>query len=101
MSVVVLGMEMPESCLQCILFAGNGCKGSGKIFPDWLNVAIRPTGCPLRLLPEKHGRLVDVDKLEAEGYALSKLHVDNNTGNAWREAIPFDEAQTVIEAEGD
>lgn len=58
MSVVVIGMEMPESCLRCDLFAGNGCKATRTIFPDWVNVAARPKGCPLRPLPEKHGRLI-------------------------------------------
>ena len=103
MSVVVLGMEMPTGCADCETkygFTRNHEDGT-----TWCRVAKgyigdKRTVCPLRPLPKEHGRLVDVDKLEAEGYALSKLHIDNNTGNAWREAIPFDEAQTVIEAEG-
>ena len=96
MSVIVLGMEMPESCLQCILFAGNGCKGSGKIFPDWLNVTIRPTGCPLRPLPEKHGRLIDQDE-------ILRAVIHGDYPNQWIDKNEllrlFRNAPTIVEAE--
>ena len=62
MSECVVRMEMPGSCLECPFFNKVGCKASGMMFPDWLNVAVRPKGCPIiAVLPEKHGNLVDAD----------------------------------------
>ena len=64
MSECVVRMEMPGSCLECPFFNKVGCKASGMMFPDWMNVAVRPKGCPiLSVLPEKHGRLVDADEI--------------------------------------
>ena len=60
MSECVVRMEMPGSCLECPFFNKVGCTVSGMMFPDWMNVAVRPNGCPiLSVLPEKHGDLID------------------------------------------
>ena len=65
MSVVVLGMEMPTGCADCETkygFTINHEDGT-----TWCRVAKgyigdKGTACPLRPLPEKHGRLVDANK---------------------------------------
>ena len=67
MSVIVKGMDMPTGCLSCTLFAGNGCKATRRLFPDYLNVAVRPDTCPLVTIPSKHGRLIDADALNIYG----------------------------------
>ena len=67
MSVVVKGMRIPENCGLCDLFHAEspmhctvvkGHKTVGAPYgmprPDW---------CPLVEVPEKHGRLIDVDAL--------------------------------------
>lgn len=83
MSVVILGMEMPKVCIteggwyhSCPMdrtwcaqrFAPKGLTNV-QIFesqeckiPDW---------CPLRPLPEKHGRLIDEKELR-EAFGLGK-----------------------------
>ena len=75
MSVVVVGMEMPESCVECDISIING----GAFCPlfdgekEWdlgreaeCGFERRPSWCPLRPLPEKHGRLADLDAIIRE-----------------------------------
>lgn len=47
MSVLVKDWNLPECCISCPFFSGQGCKATMKLFPDWVNVATRPYGCPL------------------------------------------------------
>ena len=47
MSVLVKDWNLPDMCLVCPFFSGQGCKVTMRLFPDWVNVATRPTGCPL------------------------------------------------------
>ena len=64
MSVIVKGMEMPKSCMECVINHSffrvlkcselKGMKGFKKL-PYEHN---RHPGCPLGELPEKHGRLI-------------------------------------------
>ena len=86
MSEVVVRMEMPGSCLECRFFNKMGCVASGMMFPDWLNVAVRPKGCPiLAVLPEKHGRLVDADHLLRD---IEEYHVSDGLFQHWLELHP-------------
>lgn len=98
MSVIVLGIEMPESCLQCDFFSGQGCKATRTLFPDWMNVAVRAKECPIRPLPEKHGGLIDQDKILQD-----VIHGDYP--NQWIDKNEllrlFRNAPTIVEAEGD
>lgn len=55
MSVIVRGMKMPKDCFECMVDCPVGTQR--------FIVTGRPRGCPLVELPEKHGRLVDADKL--------------------------------------
>ena len=66
MSVLIRGMDMPENCETCAYQTKGACFASGvnkgtitirrmdKERPDW---------CPLVELPEKHGDLIDRNKL--------------------------------------
>lgn len=47
MSVLVKDWNLPDMCLVCPFFSGQGCKVTMRLFPDWVNVATRPAGCPL------------------------------------------------------
>ena len=71
MGIYIKGMEMPNSCMACPLFAGNGCRATKTLFADITNVASRVDSCPLTEVPEPHGRLIDADALaddlEADG----------------------------------
>lgn len=47
MNVLVKDWNIPDGCIVCPFFSGQGCKATMKLFPDWVNVATRPKGCPL------------------------------------------------------
>ena len=98
MSVIVKGMEMPESCDKC-RFCVNGFTDEAPVYEcgaqSYDNVSVlvesggkpfdfRPDWCPLIEIPTPHGRLIDADKLLVEhGLKLTEEF-----------------APTVIEAEG-
>lgn len=68
MSVIVMGMEMPDCCEKCpfLDYEQGYCFASGKKQKDgWYDCNLyvsdnekRHKDCPLRPLPEKHGRLI-------------------------------------------
>ena len=66
MSIIIKGMEMPTHCLRdCPVCDCERmvCKADSFARPvDWTTDTI-PDWCPLTPLPEKHGRLTDVDAL--------------------------------------
>lgn len=78
MSVVVLGMEMPKDC--------DSCWVPGQVCNLWLktDVGKRNRECPIRLLPDAHGDLIDRDALP------SRVE--------WEDVV---NAPVVVEAEGD
>lgn len=59
MSVLVEDWNLPDMCLVCPFFSGQGCKVTMRLFPDWVNVATRPTGCPLSEYYEPPTYMVD------------------------------------------
>lgn len=61
MSVIVKGMEMPASCRSCDFCDDEArfCKAAKEFIP----MVGKPWFCPLVELPEKHGRLIDIDAL--------------------------------------
>jgi len=103
MSVVVKGVDIPESCRECPFenyYSDTGktvCMASLRVLAIGFGIISfdgRHSSCPLVALPDKHGRLVDADALIedvdgdltdsiAEGRAIEKIM----------------EAKTVIEAE--
>ena len=100
MSVIVKGMEMPNTCEECqesceigsnlfCLVTNDGNKWGWK--KSDVGFYMRPDWCPLRPLPVKHGRLIDASELET--VAKGRLGVIN-IGH-------IDEARTIVEAEGD
>lgn len=117
MRVIVIGMEMPGTCIDCDLYDEHYrhgmCKGHGVLFgpeDDW-KYETRPNWCPLRPLPEKHGRLIDVDAFKTmcqeavrdirdEVFLpqdIEKVRVLSEvTENL---CLDLDEAPTIIEAE--
>lgn len=62
MSVIVKGMEMPDTCGDCSLYSyiGNVCKHDGTE-ASWDYK--RLPRCPLVELPENHGKLIDGTEL--------------------------------------
>ena len=106
MSVIVMGMEMPENCyecrfqselrLYCNAMPDNFCGNTDDIErPDW---------CPLVEIPTPHGRLIDA--------AFEEQHYTSMTTNPTPDVTEQDKhnslvivralqmAKTIIEAEG-
>lgn len=100
MSVIVMGMEMPERCETCDLICDDDsglevCCCTGEIVDR--EEQARPRWCPLRPLPEKHGRLGDIDAIMEEiknsrifkgDYLIALMDI-------------VDGARTIVEAEGE
>lgn len=72
MSVIVLGMEMPENCHECRLCMQEAdtelgvCVPCGLIGFGWEAYSDRPDWCPLRTLSEKR-RWIPVEEKLPEG----------------------------------
>ena len=91
---------MPDTCCDCELYHNGGeygdygsCEAHRIIFgeeDDW-KYETRPNWCPLRPLPEKHGRLIDADELEDVFY---RFHHSQSAGYV-------QDAKTIVEAEGE
>lgn len=72
MSVLVKGMKMPKTCIECgwhEYYGGDydwchACRMTGSMPIECSVVELgRADNCPLVELPEKHGRLIDADAL--------------------------------------
>ena len=89
MSILIKGMEMPQNCLLCPLYASCDYR------PTWRTITgssfdKRPAECPLIEIPTPHGRLIDADALsEIAGKRCGVINIGH-----------IDEAHTIIEAEG-
>lgn len=115
MSVVVLGMEMPESCSSCDFFYdAYRCTqlnynfyyedGEPNVFAE------RLPDCPLRPLPEKHGRLIDDSRLRETfgmGERCDECKQDKRDCQYYQifTRMDFcgwlDDMETIVEAEGE
>ena len=127
MSVIVKGMEMPENCGGCRFIGSCGVLGNEEwpdiesiMFNDVIGIdGKRDKDCPLRPLPEKHGRLGDLDELKtsfADSINECKKWIKELEENGDNETLPlanqafctFVEAAlrlksipTIVEAEGE
>lgn len=120
MSVIVKGMRMPDTCEECQVSCEVGSDLHCQVTDDgnkwgWKKsengFESRPDWCPLRPLPEKHGRLIDGDALhalyESRWHDLQVLNWDENphaediqTGVNWCINTLHDDLPTIVEAEG-
>ena len=105
MSVIVKGMEMPESCgacklsvqvsmslgavMRCRLVGVVGTSGSDP--HDVFNK--RHPNCPLVALPDRHGRLIDADACAEYFWE----HLDDNGMAGAMNAI--NDTPTIVESE--
>ena len=65
--ILIRGMEMPKNCTECPCFSqwdDCGINHEWKFADEFDKTKDRLPSCPLGPLPEKHGRLGDLDKLE-------------------------------------
>ena len=107
MSVVVKGMKMPENCGKCPFLIEEdidfdicrqcGAGKSGYIYEK--DIDGFPSDCPLIALPDKHGRLGDLDALiiDLMNRVLEGIQTDD-----WAEIQQtVMEQPTIVEAEGE
>ena len=94
MSVIVKGVEMPECCAGCFAISDSlgWCKASGNDIYSPFSMDGRPSFCPLRPMPEKHGRLIDADAMKR---IWMGVRIDGDIG------MLLDARPTIVEAEGD
>lgn len=118
MSVLIKGMDMPDSCNECDLISTSfdwfhcpvGRQSDGRVLDlenkndELIYIKSRHLKCPLIPIPEKHGRLIDADKLllviERNSYRLKNFYNSCDEGmflSGIKQAI--DEAPTIIESE--
>ena len=118
MSVLIKGIEMPETCEDCQFhcYHSHGeyvCVATPMFYP--MNLAnskgIRKDWCPIIGIPEKHGRLIDADATMKQ-WGLDKAtkygnetaeqqHFSYSTMMMYEIADILDDAPVVIEAEGE
>ena len=70
MSECVVRMDFPKRCYDCDMANGLTCMATGGVYgrdvPKMTWIRSRPDWCPIVcVLPEKHGRLGDLDELAA------------------------------------
>lgn len=104
MSVIVRGMDMAKNCGECGLYIEGACYAKGYRDYRLIMDKSKPDDCPLVELPEKHGRLVDADKLaDLLSKEKEKVVGEGNlflcfaVGFAWGFIA---KEPTVVEAEG-
>lgn len=103
MSVIVKGMEMPNTCEEC----QESCEIGSNLFCLVVNdenkwgwkksengFESRPDWCPLRPLPKRHGRLIDGDEVKTAFPCGESVRTE-----CVRATI--DNMPTIVEAEGE
>ena len=93
MSLIIKGMDMPESCLKCPFTYEGDCtadEGLTDVYLLELTLTERHPECPLKELPAPHGRLIDAE------------YIDGSSLIGWQKSIvkaEISQAPTVVEAE--
>ena len=95
MGVYIKNMVMPDSCLDCPLYNGHGCKATMQMFHPVTNVGARVDSCPLIEIAVPHGRLIDADKLPIRDISVEYYVINGATED------DINNAPTVIETEGE
>ena len=114
MGVYIKGMVMPKSCLECPFEGYHAdigqtyCMACLKVLATAFKPILfdgRPKWCPLVALPGKHGDLIDRDKvipkLNFINEAEHQIYGRESWGFTAKCIHAFDDAPTVIEAEGE
>lgn len=104
MSILIKGVEMPRSCANCFISAGDCDLWEG--FSS--KTKKRHHDCPLVEIKSPHGRLIDADELRARMYHEA-FETDTDMqrweSGCWIRYKMFERmeeaAPTVLEAEGE
>lgn len=115
MSVLIKGMGMPTTCSECQLaydFMACGVTGNQWYDQDNIDASFdsnnaRLPDCPLKEIPEKHGRLIDADRLmrvyeDRLEKVIDRYGVDSSERGILSGAIKLLMIELgIVEAEGD
>ena len=103
MSILIKGMEMPTSCGKCKLFDTSHaiglfsplgwCRVNGK---EIFRLSEKADFCPLVVVPEPHGRLIDANALFEAVFKVWGIEYDASDCNTLMSLI--NDAPTVITA---
>lgn len=96
MSIVLLGIDMPNNCEECEIYFCD------KWIGHYENT--RPKDCPLRPMPDVHGDLIDRDATRGSIKPWSPEDERNACTFATVKKLlntMLDHAPTIVEAEGD
>lgn len=97
MSILIKGMEMPETCEKCRMHLAMFIFSDGPIGHCMLlKGKADKRKCPLVPVPTPHGRLIDADDLEFYRTPSDKYEYEEVL---YRHDI--NDAPTIIEAEGE
>lgn len=89
MSILIKGMEMPKSCLDCILATFDYEDGE-RYCPFTNTVCLnigRQKDCPLIEVPTPHGDLIDRDELNKALIEMSKIEWNKGVSCSWADAF--------------
>jgi hypothetical protein len=116
MSILIRGMEMPNSCAECkpewrsSLVSKEGARCYCRIAKQYGSLEIanqrRMDFCPLVEVPTPRGRLIDADKLHKDTYHRAFETGDDTMwqSGCWVRYRAIEQVQvsqpTIIEAEG-
>lgn len=106
MSVLVKGMKMPKNCSECpVALSGKYCR-INKTYTTYIKLPIRPAHCPLVELPDRHGRLGDLDALcedLLERWSVAETRKEELIKAVMADVVtPIIACQpTIVEAEGE
>ena len=94
MSVYIQSMEMPSCCMFCPVSNSVGCGLANPpiIMTSKEMLAGRPDWCPLIEVPEPHGRLGDLDRLEQ-----MFIDIDNAPYSGFDGTEPFYSAEDAAQ----
>lgn len=108
MSIIVKGELMPKTCFECFALDDNGDYPTCIISQSSRGYTFRVRekrmpDCPLVELPEKHGRLIDADKIRYEHHEKIGLGIDYGINENSYYDIAYktqiDKMPTIVEAE--
>ena len=107
MSECVVRMEMPSNCERCPMCGTEGC-GNG-MYKLWCmcgdipaSSQRRPDDCPIICqLPEGHGRLGDLDRLEkmVNAARIDAMQKGSDTNPYWLLGDIIAQAKTIVPAD--
>ena len=105
MSVMIRGMKMPKTCLECPLQFGGWCYAAPPEIDERVAETVdkaeeqkKPNWCQLVELPDTHGGLIDVSALV--NIKFTDTNHDYRLG--WNDAIEsiIENSKVIIEEEG-